>query len=282
MGSCISKCKPNKKLKKDFSHVQDKLVISQDKPISSNPPKTTITPSDNLKPLFPTPSSSSCSSFSCSTNTTKLTTPSSSTISSSSSSCSTALLSSKDRSFSDEFLRSCVKDNPHISSLNPKTINQKDREKLANNVPTPKKRARANSPTLVRQKSFRKEQSYSYNPVLPNRTLRSPSPSRRFNNGASENNSFGRGIVSKGSNVVNSCPRRDSFRAPAASPNRDFTNGRNFSARKRDTLISQQVSGKIIDDVHVGVGDVKGKQDMDIVMEDINNPLIALDCFIFL
>ncbi|GFQ01654.1 hypothetical protein PHJA_002309300 [Phtheirospermum japonicum] len=225
--------------------------------------------------------------------------------SSSLSSCSSSLLSSKDRSFSNEFLRSCVKDNLHIISLNPKAINEKDQEKpyvsarktpyyppssllasplvkkkqsiqekAENNVPTPKKRARASSPTLVRQKSFRKEPNY--NPVLPNRALRSPSPSRRFNNGTSENNSCRRQIVSKGNNV-----KRESFRAPTASPNRDLTIGRNFLAMKKDTLISQQVSGKIDDD-HVAAGDIKGRQDMDIVMEDINNPLIALDCFIFL
>lgn len=70
--------------------------------------------------------------------------------------------------------------------------------------------------------------------------------------------------MSKGSSV-NPGPKRESFRASTPSPNRDLTISRDFSERKRDAF-SQQVRG----------------QEIDIVMEDINNPLIALDCFIFL
>lgn len=133
----------------------------------------------------------------------------------------------------------------------------------------PKKRARATSPSLVRQKSYRKEHnSSSANSVPNNRGLRSPSPSRRLADGNHNIRGFstkhGANIVSKGSSV-NPGPKRESFRASTPSPNRDLTISRDFSERKRDAF-SQQVRG----------------QEMDIVMEDINNPLIALDCFIFL
>ncbi|KAI3464584.1 hypothetical protein Pfo_021247 [Paulownia fortunei] len=319
MGSCISKCRPKKKFKEDCSHVHDKLVISQD-PISSVPPNMTTMPLE--KPLSPAPSTSSTasfSSFSCSTN--SKCTMASSISSSSSTSCSSSLLSTKDRSFSNEFLWSCVKDNPHIVGLNPMLkekslekpvvsgnkihpqnldppslvaspivvakVKQSIQEKAMISVSTPRKRARASSPTLVRQKSFRKDQNSASS--IPNRGLRSPSPSRRFNgensrsvstNGTNEN-SCRRPIVYKG-NAANSATsglKRESFRVPTASPNRELTISRNFSVRKKDSF-SQQVSTKIDD--HVAVGDIQSSQEMDAVMEDINNPLIALDCFIFL
>ncbi|PIN20849.1 hypothetical protein CDL12_06454 [Handroanthus impetiginosus] len=301
MGSCFSKCKPKKKFKEDCSHVHDKLVISQE-PILSIPQNTTPILLPSQKPLSPAPSSSSTSSFSsfsCSNN--SKCTLSSSTSSSCSSSSSSSVVITKDRSFSNEFLWSCVKENPHIitrkpvvtankihshnlspSSLVPKVKLPSHQEKAV----TPKKRARSNSPTLTRQKSFRKEQ----NPMTstPNRGLRSPSPSRRFNGenmsrttttNVTNENSYRRQSMSKGTNAANSCLKKESFRA---SPNRDLMmRSRNLSVRKKD-VFCQQDSAKIIDGVGDGDVDDKGSKEMDIVMEDINNPLIALDCFIFL
>ncbi|KAL6525027.1 hypothetical protein OROMI_030620 [Orobanche minor] len=303
MGSCISKCyKTKKKLNEDHSIlVQDKLIIS------SSPSKMTTMPLENLKkPLSPSPSTSS---FSCSTNTTSKRTVTSSSSSESSSSCSSSLLVAKDRSFSNEFLRSCVEDNPQMISLTPNAMEencndisfagvskikyfpqnfdpslstkQPVQEKATNHVPaTKKKRPRASSPTLARQKSFRLEQESS---PMPNRALGSPSPSRRFNNvdncgyvptnGTS--NYYRRRIASKGNNSISSCSKKESFRArTASSPNRKCCN---FTERNNDTLISREAGTKIDD--HAGIKDM---QEMDIVMEDINNPLIALDCFIFL
>ncbi|KAL8059556.1 hypothetical protein ABFX02_03G095500 [Erythranthe guttata] len=293
MGSCISKCsKPNKKaLKEDCIHIHEKLVISQD-PISSIPSNITKIPSQ--KPLISqTPS---FSSFSCSTDG-KCTTASSSSSSSTSSSCesstSSSLTTVKDRSFSNEFLYSCVKENPHVIGLVNNNSNKVIKEKSTASSPkkqvlilmsggggnkihphqnldakktkrsSPKKRARTNSPTLVvRQKSFRKENinnnSFSSSSSSQGMMMRSPSPGRRFS--------------TNGNNSVNYGVNRESFRASKASPNRDMTiSSRNFSVKKNDTVTRNNFGAKIDRELTD-----------DIIMEDINNPLIALDCFIFL
>lgn len=217
----------------------------------------------------------------------------------------------KDRSFSNDFLWSCVKENPHVVGLNEKSssvektvlpynkihsrnldpsslIVTKTRQNVQEKATiiagsTPKKRARASSPTLVRQKSFRKEQN-----LVPNRGLRSPSPSRRFNGESNrifpvKESSYRKPVVSKG-NAVSSTPKRESFRAPipspspSPSPSRELTMiSRDYAVRKSNEALSQRICSRI--DGGVGVGDGK---EIDIVMEDINNPLIALDCFIFL
>ncbi|XP_073277003.1 uncharacterized protein [Primulina huaijiensis] len=295
MGSCISKCTRKKKFKEDCScsHVHDKLVISQDHPKSSSNP----TPPSILKPIV-TPSQSS--SFSCSNNSKSYATMASSISSSSSCNSSSVLIGAKDRSFSNEFLWSCVKENPHITGLkqsleNPKRTPLQNLEHSIEFSPfvtrtkhsvhenltasTPKKRARANSPTLVRQKSFRKEQ---------NRGLRSPSPNRQFigeNNRSflADANSCKGPIFPKASatNSLSYGVKKESFRPPAASPNRNFAIKRDVSVRKMDAF-SQQGSKKIGGN-HVVGEDIQSREGLDIVMEeDINNPLIALDCFIFL
>lgn len=295
--------------------MHDKLVISQDPPISSLQTKMTAMPLH--KPLSPPPSTSSTSSFSSfsRSNNSKCSTIASSVSSSSSSlsssSCSSSVLSVKDRCFSNEFLMSCVKDNPHAIGLKEKSLEKTDfcsnkirsysldpsfllsspnvAPKSKQSVQekamiTPRKRVRASSPTLVRQKSFRKESNSVT--LTPNRGLRSPSPGRRFNgennrsfstNGTYEN-SYKRPVLSKGRSAVSSAtsgPRRESFRASIASPNRDSSINSDLLVRKKDAF-SQQISTKI------GAGNSKSFHDMDVVMEDINNPHIALDCFIFL
>lgn len=104
MGSCISKCSRKRKWHDKECHdlVRDKIVIAQ-APISP------ISIHSTKQPLSPTSISSSVSSFSC-TNTSPSTASYSLAFSSSSSSC----LLSEERSFSNEFLKSCVKENPHI------------------------------------------------------------------------------------------------------------------------------------------------------------------------
>ncbi|CAA0831683.1 Unknown protein [Striga hermonthica] len=269
MGSCISKCKPKKKSIEVLSPVQDKLIISQ-----HVPPKMTTMPFENPKPL---------PSHSCSTDASKFTATSSSMSSSSASSsyCSSSALIAKDRSFSNELLWSCVKENRHVIDLK-KNISADERDQkstlmktkqpvqekaAASSVPIPKKRTRTNSPTLVRQKSFRKEQSLS---SVPNRTLRSPSPSRRFSTGENGGYIAANGVYENGLHGRQAGMRRESFRASAARLNRELAVGPNFSLARKGMLVSRRASAKIDD------------FEMDVVMEDINNPHIALDCFIFL
>ncbi|KAL1543765.1 hypothetical protein AAHA92_20699 [Salvia divinorum] len=271
MGSCISKCKPKKKSKKEEEDssrhvVQDKVAISRD------PPPTEITIMPSHKPFSPAPSTSSTASFSSFSRSAAPTTASS--VSSSSSSSYSTNCVSKDRSFSNEFLRSCAKEYPHAAvglnvektaPLFPNKI--PSRNLRPSPAPAPKKRARAASPTLVRQKSFRKEMS------SPNRGLRSPSPSRRFNGEGNrifpfrESGYNGKPAVSRGSNAA---PKRESFRGAAANPKAELSVSRVYSSVRKIDGFREHISSKI-----------EGKE-IDVVMEDIDNPHIALDCFIFL
>ncbi|MCD9640909.1 hypothetical protein HAX54_026645 [Datura stramonium] len=154
------------------------------------------------------------------------------------------------------------------------------------NSTTPKKRPRANSPTMVRQKSFRKEpdqqlikggnignnstSTYHHFPSTTT-TLKSPSPSRRFPSKSNGESSFRKSIASKGNNgsVISrsSSLRRDNHFTPKQE------------GKMRNAL---PVSPKI-DEMEIGEVKSSDHQDLDtFLMEDINNPLIALDCFIFL
>ncbi|XVF64457.1 hypothetical protein PTKIN_Ptkin09bG0171400 [Pterospermum kingtungense] len=310
MGSCISKCKPKKYYIEDFSHVQDKLVIS-----SSQTPKTPIPVSNRISPLPLSPtisSSSSVSSFTC-------TTSSSTTSSCSSLSSSASVLSSKDRSFSNEFLWACVKENPHIIRINsikeasralsttkspnqrfespvkPSVASVKQAIQAVDKGSTPKKRGRSSSPsTLTRQKSFRKEPdrlNSAYH--LPTRTLRSPSPSRRF----SGDNST-RGILASTSkeicsskrivgpkvnalNSVSSSLRKENLIRPSSSPmlNSNPSPPLKSCLRNRKTFI-HRISSKL--DENALRAALAQQENDSITMEDIDNPLISLDCFIFL
>ncbi|PRQ27596.1 hypothetical protein RchiOBHm_Chr6g0306951 [Rosa chinensis] len=298
MGSCISKCSPKNHFQVEeddqfCNHVQDKLVIS------TQPPKpTTPIPSHHSNKISPFPSSpsnstSSASSFSyCPTTTTSSTTNSNSTISSSSStlssSASSVSSSSKiDRSFSNEFLWSCYKENQHISRIASikeaqkpvaaATLKKQQQPSPINRgngctKTTPQKRVRTStSPTLKRQKSFRKEPE---KPVISaySRSLRSPSPSRRFN--VSEKN---RGTVmanppKKGSNLRPASPNNN----PSGLMARPCLKS---PARETQTRI-HRISSKI-DEVAVREA-LAHDHYMESVTEDIDNPLISLDCFIFL
>ncbi|KAK6257605.1 hypothetical protein QUC31_001064 [Theobroma cacao] len=301
MGSCISKCRPKKYFIQDFSHVQDKLVISQ-------APKTPLPVSNKISPLPLSPTiSSSSSSVSSFSNTT--------TSSCSSISSSASVLSSKDRSFSNEFLWACVKENPHIIRINSikeaslalataKSPTQKlgspvkpavapakqsilQREKGS----TPQKRGRSSSPTaLTRQKSFRKEHDRLNSACnLPSRSLRSPSPSRRFSPG-----DYSRGILASTSkeicsskrivgpkvnalNSVSSSLRKDNFRP--SSPMISHPSPLKSCLRNRETFI-HRISSKI--DESALRAALSQQENDSITMEDIDNPHISLDCFIFL
>ncbi|KAE8666654.1 pentatricopeptide repeat-containing protein [Hibiscus syriacus] len=318
MGCCISKCKPKKCYIEDFSHVQDKLVISS----SQQAPKTPIPLTKKISPLPLSPtisSSSSVSSFTCST------------ISTATGSCSSALssassvLSSKDRSFSNEFLWACVKENPHIVRINSikeasRTLAVTKSPSQISNTPvkpvvalakqgsptrekgcTPQKRGRSNSPsTLTRQKSFRKDPDYRLNSAynyLPSRVLRSPSPSRRFN-GDNNNNNY-RGLLASTSkeicsskrivgpkvnalNLVSSSQKRENLRVSSPKLNsHDPTTPLKSCLRNRETLV-HRISSKI-DETALRAALSSQKENESVTMEeDIDNPLISLDCFIFL
>lgn len=153
---------------------------------------------------------------------------------------------------------------------------------------TSQKRFRSSSPTpLPRQKSFRREPE-GPNPTysIPSRALRSPSPSRRYNgdrfgpvltNPPTESHS--KRMVGSKTGTASSVPtslRKESFRS--ASPNNNLSRPRPYF-RNRETTTHR--IGSKIDEVSVG----KALSDYDIEaipIEDINNPLISLDCFIFL
>ncbi|XP_027190232.1 uncharacterized protein [Cicer arietinum] len=282
MGCCISKCTPDDKQhplqqqqqqQSQFNkHLQDKLVISQPSPISQTPTTTTFHYSSNkISPSPPSPTSS-ISSLTCTT---------SNTISSSASSfSSTNSLTSKDRSFSNEFLWSCYKENPHITRIKESSHSFTPKKIVINPSPIkqpppqnmPQKRMRSNSPTnLTRQKSFRKEVEVL--PLKTNNVSRmfgsSPSPSRRFNTTLSDNS------VSK--RMMNNTTKVSCVKGASSSPNnssRRLHSSTGLNLRHRETKIDETV----VKDVHSS-----HHHNMDsTIMEDIDNPLISLDCFIFL
>ncbi|KAI3767592.1 hypothetical protein L2E82_17837 [Cichorium intybus] len=259
MGCCISKCKSKRKrLDVNPNSIEDKLVISQSPPPPSRPPKRRNVQSP--------PS----------------TTPASLTLSSASSSLSSASSSSSvgfckvERSFSNDFLQSCAKENHQIVVLDP----NKNIRQLQQLVPGSKqKRARASSPTLTRQKSIRVEKEISPNTYLNGRsTMRSPSPSRRFSGLASNHQ---RPLVLYTTNAYSEsrCLVKANSRPP--SPNRNVISKERTmypkNKEKHGYVIGSNVGG-------VGVGEVSSMVNYSgpVAMTDIDNSHVALDCFIFL
>lgn len=357
MGSCISKCIPRKHSQleefdhhrhhHDHDHVQDKLVISQARTNTTQASICAINIpfSNKVSPCPPSPSNSStCSISSLACTTTSKYASSSSNTSSTSSTASSVICSSKDRSFSNEFLRSCYRENPHIVRINslkesscalsslpaakprklessakpvlataakpqqqPPTRLQKASNWSNTGANTPQKRVRSStSPTPRRTKSFRKDQPAerpisTYSVQQGVRALqRSPSPSRRFSN-TNNGDKLG-GVVSSthrsesspskrmnGYNMAHSsgsgCPRTENILRPS-NPNSSCMGSSNRVVgrpcwRSRETLI-QRIGSKI-DDIAVGSPLAHPHDNINsIPMEDIDNPLIALDCFIFL
>ncbi|XP_030526430.1 putative protein TPRXL [Rhodamnia argentea] len=329
MGSCFSRCRPQRHRSfpqepldpcssSSSSLVQDKLVISQQPP-PKTPPLARCC-SDRISPSSPhSPSKSSCSSSAtCSSSFAGGARPGGASCSSSSTSSSTAssTLSSKDRSFSNDFLWSCAKENPHILQINSLKVKNSlssladkfpDVELGSPGKPRPaapvvrhgipvnaaQKRTRASSLNLTRQKSFRADQSDGSLPScthsLPRRALRSPSPSRRFDGGdkcrgilvnpASDDCSSSKRLVatpkvSAPSNYAGTnLSRENGVRPP--SPNSNPNRPIRPSLVHSETLLSRKIGPK--------VGErVLADHDMIDSVEDLNNPLISLDCFIFL
>ncbi|KAK3425987.1 autophagy-related protein 13 [Eucalyptus grandis] len=330
MGSCFSKCRPQRRRPSpqeppldpsccSSNLVQDKLVISQHPP--PPPPKTPLAHPSRISPSPHSPSKSSCSSsatFSSSSSFAAGAKPCSVSSSSLSSTASSAL-SSKDRSFSNDFLWSCAKENPHILQINSLKVNSL--LSLADKFPdvelgspakprlaaparraapsnSAQKRTRASSPNLTRQKSFRADQSNGSLPSgthsLPRRTLRSPSPSRRFDGGekcrgilvntvpddGGSKRLVATSKVSAPSNYVGANSRRENVvRPPSPSPNNNPNRPIRPGLVHSETLLSRQIGPK--------VGEIEQRvladhDDMMDAVEDLNNPLISLDCFIFL
>ncbi|KAF2291304.1 hypothetical protein GH714_022403 [Hevea brasiliensis] len=289
----------------DFNHVQvqDKLVISQ-------APKLTLkTPIIPLQTRYPHPPSYHffifCFFFTCTSN-------SNTSVSSGSSlsSGSSSILTSKDHLSLMSSVVLC-KENPHIIRINsikeysqllvpPNVYSQKlDSAVPAPKQPipqrvhgssTPQKRVRSNSPSpLNRQKSFRREPeriNSSYYP--PIRTLRSPSPSRRFNGesgrgiltGTPKESCSKRTVSSKvnaaANSVSSSLMRKENLRP--VSPYINSSHHLRSCLKNKETCI-HRISSKIDE---VAVEEALANHDSDAPMEDIDNPLISLDCFIFL
>ncbi|KAK6792170.1 hypothetical protein RDI58_011251 [Solanum bulbocastanum] len=322
MGSCISKCNPQKNPQEDDDQhhecVKDKLVISQ-APVSPkiHVPSSTIQPPRKLVSSSP---SSSCSVSLSSFSSTATNVTLSSSLSSSSSSSSSSYF--KDRSFSNDFLLSCAQEHDHILNIKKNKVSHQNTSTMStsgkkysrspssssttlskppsprrecNSTMTPKKRPRANSPIMVRQKSFRKEHdqqlmirggnignnytssitsTYHHFPSTRT-TLKSPSPSRRFpsnSNGDMKESSFRKSIASKGNNG-SAISRSSSLRRE-----NHFTPKNEGKMRNNVFPISPK-----IDEMEIGEEVKSNDQDLDLLLiEDINNPLIALDCFIFL
>ncbi|KAI3522297.1 hypothetical protein L1887_11826 [Cichorium endivia] len=269
MGCCISKCKSKRKrLDVNPNSIEDKLVISQSPTPPSQPPKRRNVQS----PPSTTPASLTLSSASSS-----LSSASSSSSLLSSSSSSSVGFCKVERSFSNDFLQSCAKENPQIVVLDP----NKNIRQLQQLVPGSKqKRARASSPTLTRQKSIRVEKERSPNTYLNGRsTMRSPSPSRRFS-GLTSNHQ--RPLVLYTTNAYSHesrCLVKANSRPP--SPNRNVISKERpmypKNKEKHGYVIGPNVGG-------VGVGEVSSTVNYSgpVAMTDIDNSHVALDCFIFL
>ncbi|KAL6984334.1 hypothetical protein U1Q18_017712 [Sarracenia purpurea var. burkii] len=329
MGSCISKCKRKRKRQEESNHVQDKLVISQ----ASEPPPLPPHPHPPLSSAHshsPILSSLSCTNASGSGSSSVF----SSSSSLSSSSCSnSSTISPKERSFSNEFLWSCLKENPQVIRIDP--IEQGDGNTHANKleppgkinaVPvkqptpprygggTPRKRARANSPApapLSRQRSFRREPEWLNSSLsVPSRTpiIMPPSPDRRLSGLSlatkenirlsSPNNDLSRHRPEPEwlSSPLSVPIRTPIIRPPSlgrklaglssatkeniwpSSPNNNLSRLRPCLV-KRETL-TRRIGSKIEEAVARELA--SGRDVGDIAAEDIDNPLIALDCFIFL
>ncbi|OWM85134.1 hypothetical protein CDL15_Pgr027921 [Punica granatum] len=311
-----------------YGFVQDKLVISQAPPFKVPP-----TPLSNK--ISPSPLELSFSSKSASTIFTASKSSASSSVISSASSCSSSSLStassapsltSKERSFSNDFLLSCIKENPHVLRINnsvkagdypvlsspdiihargvgsparppiPSPARPSIPQKMpALQGPTVQKRVRSSSPNLTRQKTMRvaEPDSSACSQSLSSRVLRSPSPSRRFEGGDKKRGTLAtstREVIGnrtrpvaaneESNSVCSTSPsmvRRKEHIRPA-SPNRNPITTRLRECAMSSESFAHQIGAKVeeIASKFSSPGD-----DVDSA-DDINNPLISLDCFIFL
>lgn len=341
MGCCISKCSPKKKDFKEaeepyekYCYVPEKLFMSRCPSRVSplllpdknrfNPiplPDKFIHVPDKLPPPSPPLKVASFSPIQPSTT-------SNSSLSSSSSSLSTAssISVSKERSFSNDFLRACYQENSHvarISSLREASLSMKttkpgypsriDSPVISNQYSTtpnranenPKrgsngsKRTREPSPnhrSLTRQKSFRQDQervvmSSSSNSLTKGKFLKSPSPSRRYEGNIlkspspsrryegnflkspSPSRRFGMAAADLMVNSISSRVRKDSIDLygpkTCHKSNRSETRIHRISSKIDETIIREVIANH--------------KEPVVPMYEEVGgNPLIDLDCFIFL
>lgn len=323
MGHCISKCIPSSnhfdRFEDDRDLVQDKLVISQaPSPFKFRPPSRL---GGNKNSPHPSVSSSSSSSkFAPSSLFTTAAASNGSSGGCSSSSCSLSStassgLSSKGRSFSNDFLLSCIKENPQILRINspikasnrhhvsssPDRIQARGAESPARQParspvswqlipkkmpgppgPVMQKRVRSSSPNLTRQKSMRVTEPTDgllYSHSLPGRILRSPSPSRRFE-GADRSKGTLPTTTREADNSIGSMSssigRRKEHIRPA-SPNNNP-----IASRLREPVMSSSTRESSAHQVEEIASKFSLPHNVDSSSDDINNPLISLDCFIFL
>lgn len=326
MGCCISKCSPKTKDFKEaeeshekYCYVPEKLFMSRCpsrvSPLNL-PEKNRFNPipvpdkfihiPDKLLPLSPPVKLASFSPIQPSTT-------SNSSLSSSSSSLSTAssISVSKERSFSNDFLRACYQENSHVArihSLREASLSMKttkpgypsrfDSPVLPYRYSTtpnrayedPKrgsncsKRTREPSPNhraLTRQKSFRQDQervimSSSSNSLTKGKYLKSPSPSRRYEGNflksPSPSRRFGMTATDLTVKSVSSCVRKDSLdlsgRKTCHKSNRSEPRIHRISSKIDETIIREVITNH--------------KEPVVPIFEEVGNPLIDLDCFIFL
>ncbi|KAK4792710.1 hypothetical protein SAY86_023145 [Trapa natans] len=281
MGHCISKCIPSSsssggghfkfELDDHDDHAQDKLVISQQ---ASSPPFKFRTPPWSLSSKVSSSSSSPSFKFATESNSSR---SSRSTGSCSSSSLSTASsgVSTKDRSFSNDFLLSCIKENPQILRIpvlsSPNRIRQtRGGGKKMSPGPSAQKRVRSGSPNLTRQKSMR---FTYYNHQQAAKIFRSPSPSRRFEGGGGGGDHRSRRTlpITATSREVISGGAMGSM-TPSNGRRKDHT--RPLSSN-RYSAGTREITSKFWSPHHHAM-------DLPSWSHDINDPLISLDCFIFL
>ncbi|XP_010501544.1 PREDICTED: uncharacterized protein LOC104778811, partial [Camelina sativa] len=219
---------------------------------------------------------------------------------------------SKDRSFSNDFLRACYQENSHVARINslreaslsmkttkPGYPSRIDSPVLPNRYLTtpnranenPKrgsngsKRTREPSPnhrSLTRQKSFRQDQervvmSASSNSLTKGNFLKSPSPSRRYEGAflksPSPSRRFGIAAADLTVNSVSSRVRKDSIdlygpKTCCHKSNISETRIHRISSKIDETIIRKVVTNH--------------KEPVVPMYEEVGNPLIDLDCFIFL
>ncbi|GAB2270437.1 hypothetical protein Dimus_005337 [Dionaea muscipula] len=287
MGSCISKCKPNKSNIPigviPHLPVQDKLVISQTQTCVSALPSCTYSSASSSSAGISLVPATSTSSYASSL--------------------------SKERSFSsNEFLLSCdiaesSKFDLDLAAANKKQ--QSPRRVVATKSSETQKRQRSSSSNLTRQKSFLREPDGSLaQTCASSRNLRSPSPSRRFVGG---DLSRGTGGGFTGTPVITPPPppqvknptrqQHCSAAAKAYAPVQKYLPCVNKEGKQRppspsnNSSTSRRCYGSEANwvgrpsppQVMNQVPRVVPREDVESMpMEDIDNPLIALDCFIFL
>ncbi|XP_047314543.1 uncharacterized protein LOC124918433 [Impatiens glandulifera] len=309
MGSCISKCIQSKERVKEKEQETDN--IAKDKGVVSQVLVTNevLSPRSTVIQQQPrSPPSSSCTSLASFSSTTEKSISCSTSSLSSASSCP----SSKDKSFSNEFLLSCVKENPQIiirketlkkpnvQIYSPSSLDKVQRQKTkVTSVTThsqrevvgstPQKRVRLSSHNQPRQTRINPMRLPSPSPsrrfvvnndernlMRPPSPLRTPSPSRRFVNCNDDRNSLYYKRKASNSGAYSQFGKeKESIRQLSPSNN---------SKSKSGTSTCKQTCtyrvGSKIDEFEVAK--TMAKQDLDVQIEDIDNPLITLDCFIFL